>query len=316
MSNIPILTSDRLILRGWRGSDREAFVRMNADPRVMEFFAGLRSRQESDARVDRIEAHFREHGFGLWAAELRRGDAFIGFIGLDTPSFEAAFTPCVELGWRLAAEYWGRGLATEGAQAVVQHAFQTLALDELVSTTVPANTRSRRVMEKLGMRHNPADDFDHPLLPDGHPLKPHVLYRLRRREWVRSVTNRNRIATMDNTIDNLQDRLGRDRQIKLSVFGRRSGKTITNPVWFVSEGEKLYLLPVHGSDTQWYQNVLKNPQIRIHARGAEAELKAKPITNSDTVNSVLEKFREKYGAADVKKYYSKFDVAVVAALPR
>lgn len=112
----------------------------------------------------------------------------------------------------------------------------------------------------------------------------------------------------------LKDRLSRYRQIKLSVVGRKSGKTITNPVWFVAEGETLYLLPVHGSDTQWYRNVLKNPQIHIDARGTEAELRVKPITKADAVKSVVEKFREKYGAGDVKKYYSKFDVAVVAEI--
>jgi deazaflavin-dependent oxidoreductase (nitroreductase family) len=112
----------------------------------------------------------------------------------------------------------------------------------------------------------------------------------------------------------LKDRLARYRQIKLSVIGRKSGKTISNPVWFVLEGETLYLLPVQGSGTQWYKNALKNPEIQVDARGAEAELKAKPITASKAVESVIEKFREKYGAADVNKYYSKFDVAVVAPL--
>jgi deazaflavin-dependent oxidoreductase (nitroreductase family) len=110
----------------------------------------------------------------------------------------------------------------------------------------------------------------------------------------------------------LKSRLSRYRQIKLTVVGRKSGKAITNPVWFVTEGETLYLLPVHGSDTQWYQNVLKNPKIRIDARGAEAQLTTKPITKTDSVKAVIEKFRGKYGAGDVKKYYSKFDVAVVA----
>lgn len=112
----------------------------------------------------------------------------------------------------------------------------------------------------------------------------------------------------------LKDRLSRYREIKLSVTGRKSGKTITNPVWFVAEGDTVYLLPVHGSDTHWYQNVLKNPQIRISARGSEAELRVKTITKADAVKSVIGKFREKYGAGDVKKYYSKFDVAVEAAL--
>ncbi len=121
---------------------------------------------------------------------------------------------------------------------------------------------------------------------------------------------------MPSRNENLKDRLSRYRELKLSVVGRKSGKTITNPVWFVAEGETLYLLPVHGSETQWYQNVLKNPQIEVDARGAEAELRAKPITKSDAVKSVIEKFRDKYGAADVKKYYSKFDVAVEAELQK
>ena len=119
---------------------------------------------------------------------------------------------------------------------------------------------------------------------------------------------------MPNPTEALKDRLARYRQIKLSVIGRKSGKTISNPVWFVAEGDTLYLLPVHGSETQWYKNVLKNPMIRIDARGAETELRAKPITKSDSVKSVIEKFREKYGATDVKKYYSRFDVAVVVQL--
>ena len=112
----------------------------------------------------------------------------------------------------------------------------------------------------------------------------------------------------------LKERLARYRQIKLSVIGRKSGKTISNPVWFVLEEEKLYLLPVEGSETQWYRNVLKNPQIRIDARGVEAKLRAVPITDAKAVKFVVERFREKYGAGDVKKYYSKFDVAVVIQL--
>ncbi|MGB0011999.1 MAG: nitroreductase family deazaflavin-dependent oxidoreductase [Candidatus Sulfotelmatobacter sp.] len=116
---------------------------------------------------------------------------------------------------------------------------------------------------------------------------------------------------MPRKSNNLKDRLTRYRQIKLSVIGRKSGKAISIPVWFVLEAEKLYLLPVHGSDTQWYQNVLKNPKIRVDARGVEAKFGAKPVTDAEAVKSVIEKFREKYGARDVKKYYSKFDVAVV-----
>ncbi len=183
VSQSPLVTTDRLILRSWRDSDREAFARINADPRVMEFFPEPLSRESSNALVDRAEAHFRVHGYGPWAAEFRQDGAFIGFVGLSSPSFETHFTPCVEIGWRLAADYWGQGLATEGARAAVRYGFETLGLEELVSFTVPANTSSRRVMEKLGMSYSPADDFDHPRLPAGHPLRRHVLYRLRRMDW-------------------------------------------------------------------------------------------------------------------------------------
>lgn len=177
------MTTARLLLRRWQPQDREAFARLNADPRVMEFFPSTLSRDESDQLADRIESHFGQQGFGPYAAELLDERAFIGYIGLAIPRFEAHFTserrPCVEIAWRLAAEYWGRGLATEGARAVVEHAFGELGLSELVSFTVPANVRSRRVMEKLAMVHDPAEDFDHPELPAGHPLRRHVLYRLR-----------------------------------------------------------------------------------------------------------------------------------------
>jgi RimJ/RimL family protein N-acetyltransferase len=175
------LLTCRLLLREWRAEDLEPFARMNGDPRVMEFFPAVLSREESDALVERIETHFAKHDFGLWAAEHSADGAFIGFIGLSFPSFEAHFTPCVEIGWRLAAEYWGRGLATEGAREAVRYAFEGVGLDSIVSMTVPANRASRRVMEKLGMTHDPADDFDHPNLPLGHPLCRHVLYRLRRK---------------------------------------------------------------------------------------------------------------------------------------
>ena len=176
-----VLRTERLILRRPREADREPCARMNADPRVMEFFPAALSREESDALMDRIEAHRERHGFSWYAAELRETGKFIGFVGLAVPYFEAAFTPCVEIGWRLAAEYWGRGLATEGARAVVEYGFANLGLNEIVSFTTLGNVRSRRVMEKLGMTHDAADDFDHPSLLEGHPLRRHVLYRLRRR---------------------------------------------------------------------------------------------------------------------------------------
>jgi RimJ/RimL family protein N-acetyltransferase len=168
----------RVLLRRWQAQDREPFAAINADPRVMEFFPGLLSREDSDARVEAIERHWAERGFGLWAVEAPGVAPFIGFVGLSVPRFESQFTPCVEVAWRLAAEYWERGYATEGARAAVEFGFGRLGLKEIVSFTVPANVRSRRVMEKLGMTRDPAEDFDHPLLPEGHPLRRHVLYRL------------------------------------------------------------------------------------------------------------------------------------------
>ena len=175
-----MLETRRLLLRRWRDSDREPFAALNADPRVMQFFPAVLSRTDSDRLVDRIEAHFEKHGFGLFAVELGQEGAFIGFIGLSVPDFEAPFTPCVEVGWRIAAAYWNQGLATEGAKAVLAYGFDSLQLSEIVSFTTVANAPSRRVMEKIGMTRAPQDDFDHPKLPEGHPLRPHVLYRISR----------------------------------------------------------------------------------------------------------------------------------------
>ena len=182
------LKTKRLILREWNGADREPFARMNADPRVMEYLGEPMSREQSDEVADRIKAHFRTHGFGLCAAELAEGGEFIGFIGLAMPTFEAAFTPCVEIGWRLAAEYWGAGLATEGAHEIVRYAFEELGLPELVSFAAIGNERSRRVMAKLGMTYTAAENFDHPRIPAGDPLRRHVLYRLTREKWINSAT--------------------------------------------------------------------------------------------------------------------------------
>lgn len=173
------LATARLVLRRWRAADLAPFAALNADPRVTEHLGGPLRRAASDALAARIEDHFARHGFGLWAVEIRGGAPFAGFVGLSVPSFEAPFTPCVEVGWRLAAAHWGRGYATEAAHGALEFGFATLGLAEIVSFTVPRNLRSRRVMERLGMTHDPADDFDHPLLPRGHPLRRHVLYRLR-----------------------------------------------------------------------------------------------------------------------------------------
>jgi len=183
VSDAPELTTARLRLRPWTERDLVPFAALNADPRVMEFFPATLTRDESDALVGRIREHFAQHGFGLWAVQAPGVADFVGFVGLSVPAFQARFTPCVEIGWRLAYEYWGRGYSSEAAVAVLEFAFRTLVLDEVVSFTVPANLRSRQVMGRLGMRRLPEDDFEHPSLPAGHPLRPHVLYRLTRRQW-------------------------------------------------------------------------------------------------------------------------------------
>lgn len=150
---------------------------MNADPEVMRHFPALLTRGQSDTCAERIEAHWATHGFGLWAVEIPGVAPFAGFVGLSVPRFEAAFTPCVEIGWRLDRAHWRQGYATEAAGAAMAFGFDELRLREIVSFTVPSNAASRRVMEKLGMTHHERDDFEHPSLPEGHSLRRHVLYR-------------------------------------------------------------------------------------------------------------------------------------------
>ncbi len=156
---------------------------MNADPDVMEFFVAPLTREQSDAFVDRIEAGFAEHGFGVWAVEEIGTGAFLGFTGLLHQTFEADFTPAFEIGYRLVRPAWGQGYATEAAREAVRFGFEQAGLAEIVSMTAAGNVRSRAVMTKLGMTHDPADDFDHPRVPDGHPLRRHVLYRLTSKQW-------------------------------------------------------------------------------------------------------------------------------------
>jgi 3-dehydroquinate dehydratase/shikimate dehydrogenase len=177
-----LITTERLILRPWKDEDFLSFAEMNADPRVREFFTSVLTREESDTEARRFHAICERDGFGLFAAELVATGEFAGFIGLQTMDFvlPQRRQPAVELGWRLAHRYWGKGLATEGARAVVRYAFETLQLRELVAITVPANLRSRRVMEKIGMKHLVGHDFDHPRVPEGHPLRAHVLYGLKK----------------------------------------------------------------------------------------------------------------------------------------
>ena len=174
----------RLILRDWVDADAEPYAALNADPRVMEFFPAALTRQQSDAQMELIRGFIADHGFGLYAAEEKASGHFLGFVGLWPPSFKAHFTPAVEIGWRLRRESWGQGYATEGARAVAAHAFEILGFDALVSFTTEWNRASRRVMEKIGMTYDPADDFLHPNLPPDHKLSKHVLYRLSRADWL------------------------------------------------------------------------------------------------------------------------------------
>jgi RimJ/RimL family protein N-acetyltransferase len=176
----PQLRTDRLLLRRWRDSDREPFAALNADPEVMEHFLAPLTCEESDAFRDSVEAHFRQHGFSMWAVEVVSTGSFAGFVGLLVPRFQAHFTPAVEIGWRLARQQWGHGYASEAARAALAFGFEEVGLEEIVSFTAPQNVRSRRVMERLGMTRDPADDFDHPFMPEGHRLRRHVLYRLSR----------------------------------------------------------------------------------------------------------------------------------------
>lgn len=175
-----MIETERLLLRPWRDADREPFYRITSDPRVMEFFPAIPTRQESHALVDRCQQHLHAHGFTFFAAELKEAARLIGFIGLAHTPLETHFTPCVEIGWRLGCEYWNRGLATEGARAALTYGFDRLKLPEIVAFTAQGNLRSRRVMEKLGMTYNPRDNFEHPGIAVGHPLRPHVLYRAHR----------------------------------------------------------------------------------------------------------------------------------------
>jgi ribosomal-protein-alanine N-acetyltransferase len=190
MGRAPEIRTDRLVLRRWRTSDVEPFAALNADPVVMRHFPSTRTRAETERDVAAIEHRFDAHGYGLWAVEVVGGEPFVGFVGLNLTTFEAPFTPAVEVGWRLARAHWGRGYATEGARAALAFGFGTAGLDEIVSFTTPANERSWRVMERIGMTRDPADDFDHPNIPEGHRLRRHVLYRLSRTTSVGSLSSR------------------------------------------------------------------------------------------------------------------------------
>ncbi len=172
-----ILTTARLILRPWRVEDLAPFAAMNADPEVRRYFPGLLTREQSDASVQSFQDHLQANGFGFWAIEVIGGPAFIGFTGLKHVTFPAPFTPTVEIGWRLARDAWGHGYATEAAKAALNAGFTQFAIPEIVAFAVAANLPSRRVMKRIGMRHDSLSDFEHPHAPPG-PLRRHVLYRI------------------------------------------------------------------------------------------------------------------------------------------
>jgi RimJ/RimL family protein N-acetyltransferase len=180
VATVPTIETPRLRLRDWRDDDIEAWVAMNADPRVTEFFPRNYTRALSEATAVQIRQQLRRDGIGWWAVEVRGGPSFAGVIALQEVPFQAAFTPTNEIGWRFAAQHWGHGYATEGARAALGYAFNELEWPEVVAFTATLNLRSQRVMERLGMTRDPSEDFDHPKIEPGHPLRRHVLYRIRR----------------------------------------------------------------------------------------------------------------------------------------
>jgi RimJ/RimL family protein N-acetyltransferase len=182
MAELIELETERLRLRQWIESDREPFAKLNADPRVMEFFPSILDRSTSDAMIDRIQLKIIEKGWGFWAVESKQDKQFIGFVGLEIPKVDLPFSPCVEIGWRLAFEYWGKGCATEAAKAALKIGFDQLELPEIVSFTAIDNHRSSAVMERLRMNRE-TETFEHPSLPAGHPLREHCFYRLSREKW-------------------------------------------------------------------------------------------------------------------------------------
>ena len=176
------LEADRLILRQWRDEDCAPFARINADPRVMEFFPQILSREESDDMASRCHELIAQRGWGFWAVELKGYSDFIGIVGLNEPQDRLPCSPCIEIGWRLAYRHWGRGYATEAGNRALQFAFEELILNEVVAFTTLTNKRSREVMERLGMV-NTNRDFDHPALVPNHSLSRHVLYSISRKGW-------------------------------------------------------------------------------------------------------------------------------------
>jgi 3-dehydroquinate dehydratase / shikimate dehydrogenase len=180
----PQLESERCILRQWKDEDLSIFTKMNQDPLVMEFFPATLTASQSKKLAENIQQELQTKPYGLWAVELKKGHSFIGFAGLHEQNFEAPFCPCIELGYRLDPSFWGHGFATECGKTIFRYAFETVQLEEVVSFTFIHNFRSRKVMERLGMTHNPEDDFMHPKLAAQDPLRPHVLYRMTKERYL------------------------------------------------------------------------------------------------------------------------------------
>jgi ribosomal-protein-alanine N-acetyltransferase len=180
---LPTVLTQRLLLRRWTDDDRAVFAQINADPEVMRYRFKALTPHESDDLIDEIEACFDEHGFGTWAVERIADRRVIGFIGFEVADDETLFSPPVHIGWHLAADMWGHGYATEGAAAALDYVFDVVGLPEVVSHTTSANDRSQAVMRRLGMTHNPDDDFDGPWYPPGHPYRRYVLYRVTAGDW-------------------------------------------------------------------------------------------------------------------------------------
>ncbi|HEX4435384.1 MAG TPA: GNAT family N-acetyltransferase [Solirubrobacteraceae bacterium] len=178
--NLPELRTARLLLRRWRAEDLGEFAAINGDPVVMEYFPETLTREQTAEMIERMEAGFERDGYGFWAVEVSETGSLAGFVGLNPVSKAMPFAPAVEAGWRLGREHWGHGIAREAAEAALDHGFGPLGLDEIVAFTTVGNLPSRRLMERLGMRHDESADFDHPGLATGHPLTPHVVYRLSR----------------------------------------------------------------------------------------------------------------------------------------
>ncbi|SDU26868.1 Protein N-acetyltransferase, RimJ/RimL family [Pseudomonas pohangensis] len=182
---LPELHTARLHLRNWQPADLPRFAVLNDDAQVMQYFPGRFDREQSDALAARIQRHIEQNGFGVWVLERHEQPGLIGILGLQQVQFDSAFTPAVEIAWRLLPAFWHQGLATEAAQAALRFAFEQLALPQVLAFTVPANLPSQALMQRLGMQRDPAEDFLHPLLPKNHPLRPHLLYRLEQARWLR-----------------------------------------------------------------------------------------------------------------------------------